>query len=271
MRAPYTHRHAWIAVAALFGALTLAGTAAAGRFDPFVGPKPLAVLMAEDRQHGFADRDAPLVAIYENGDVIFAKRGNGRSAFHRAKLSTSELAEMAKVWQPLFTTPTNPHYSLSGWTHEPITFLYVRHEERALTLSAYGLSCGNALALGKDNSLLPPSAFLSVVEKLCALDISGSLTWAPQIVEVMLWHGAGPSSQSVAWYRDWPTLNSDRARKRRDGYSIYLDGTQLPKLDALHWDTSVDLNGKSWSVSYRYVFPSEPIWEKAFAAHADKK
>lgn len=53
-------------------------TLAAG-FDPFAGPKPLAVLIQSDPWAMVIGSDTPRVAIYENGRVIFVQR-SGRTA-----------------------------------------------------------------------------------------------------------------------------------------------------------------------------------------------
>ena len=53
-----------------------------------------------------------------------------------------------------------------------------------------------------------------------------------------------------------------------DSYSIFMPGKELPKLlDFLKTRKekgAVEIDGKKWAVSFRYTFPSEPVWLKAF-------
>lgn len=72
------------------------------------------------------------------------------------------------------------------------------------------------------------------------------------------------------WPRHWPGLGSNRSFKRGDSYSIFLDGSVLPELGEFLGGGPVEANGKKWAVSYRYVFPSAPVWSKHFQYRPDK-
>ena len=83
----------------------------------------------------------------------------------------------------------------------------------------------------------------------------------------MLWNYDYAPEESIHWPKDWPSLASDRAFKWKDSYSIILDGTELQRLQKLLESRkergALEVDGKKWAVSYRFVFPSEPIWRKA--------
>ena len=61
-------------------------------------------------------------------------------------------------------------------------------------------------------------------------------------------------------------------KRRTKGYSIFLDGSLMPKLrEFLATEKekgAIEVNGKKMAASYRLTFPSEPTWRKAFAAAA---
>jgi hypothetical protein len=83
----------------------------------------------------------------------------------------------------------------------------------------------------------------------------------------MIWPFDHAKEVSIIWPKDWPGLDSARAIKRRDSYSIFLDGSmraELQKLLSQRKETgAVEIGGKKWAVEFRSVFPSEPVWRKA--------
>ena len=48
----------------------------------------------------------------------------------------------------------------------------------------------------------------------------------------MLWDYSYAPDKPVYWPKDWPDLTSKRAVKRNDMWSIFLDGSYLPRLEA---------------------------------------
>ena len=57
-------------------------------------------------------------------------------------------------------------------------------------------------------------------------------------------------------------------------YSIFLDGSVLPELQKFlrtqKEKGAVEIAGKKWAVSFRSVFPSEPVWRKALDRAQEK-
>src|SRR5215813_12584096 len=62
--------------------------------------------------------------------------------------------------------------------------------------------------------------------------------------------------------------------QRDESYSIFLAGNLLPQLRSFlatrRTKGAVEVNGKKWAASYRFVFPSEPMWRGAFSAAAQR-
>ena len=254
----------------LFG-IAVSANAAAASFDPFAGPKPLAVFIEQNPWLMVIGSDTPRVAVYEDGGVVYAKKTASNSfAYHYVKLSPAELAALAKRWSPLLDhPPAKKHFELSGATDQPTAAIYVANGERAAALSVYGAGCTSAppAPTNPKGDAAPPPTFHELHRWFCAADFAASRVWVPRYVEVMLWDYAYAPGQSVAWPKEWPGLNSDRAVKRGDAYSIFLDGSQLAKLNdflaSQKEKGAVELAGKKWAISYRFTFPGEPIWRKA--------
>jgi hypothetical protein len=84
----------------------------------------------------------------------------------------------------------------------------------------------------------------------------------------MIWPYEYAPDVSITWPKNWPGLDSKRAIKRGDSYSIFLDGIMFPELQKFlktrKEKGAVKIGDKKWAVSFRYVFPSEPMWRKAF-------
>ena len=106
------------------------------------------------------------------------------------------------------------------------------------------------------------------------MDYSDSQEWTPHYLEVMVWPYEYAPDTSIVWPKDWPGLNSKRSFKREDSYSIFLDGSVLPELQKFlrkeKEKGAVEIDGKKWAVSFRSVFPSEPVWRKALKNAQEK-
>lgn len=253
---------------AMYGAALPAATAP---FDPFAGPKPIAVLTEQDPWLMVIGSDTPRVAVYENGDVVFVKKtGKSAYAYHVVKLSPAELGALSQMWAPLAARPlAKKHFVLSGATDQPTAALYFANGTQQWAASVYGLSCRSAppAPTNPKGEEAPPAELIAVHKALCALDYPSSRAWEPAYVEVMLWGYSYAPQASVSWPKEWPGLNSPRAMKRGDAYSIFLDGRELPRLEAFlatqKEKGAVELGGKKWAIAYRHTFAGEPIWRKA--------
>jgi hypothetical protein len=263
--------------------LCITSVCAASDFDPYQGPKPIAVFIQSDPWAMVIGADTPRVAIYENGDVIFAKKVNDRLAYHYVSLDRDQLAKVREQLKPVFTLKDlKPEYNIRrNVTDQPEAMFYFRDGEREVVTSVYGLMvAGTKLPAytefpGGPKATAPPDELLKIHKWLYDLDYASSKEWTPKYVEVMLWDYSYAPDTSIQWPKDWPSLNSDRAFGRGDSsFSIFLDGTLLPKLrDFLNTrkeKSAVMIEGKKMAASYRLAFPSEPVWSKAFAAAASR-
>lgn len=246
-------------------------------FHPFDGPKPILVFMQSDPWLMVVGSDTPRVAVYENGEVIFAKKVNKRLVYHQVVLQKDGLAELQERFKPVFSLKALlPAYNIRpNVTDQPEAKFYFRREDSQVTTRVYGLMAAEtelpAYTTFPDGPqpTVPPKELLDLHKWLCAIDFPNSVEWTPKYVEVMFWDYSYAPAPSIYWPKDWPTLDSDRVIKHGDIYSLFLDGSLLPRLREFlvgqKEKGAVELGGKKWAVAYRSAFPSEPLWRKAFA------
>jgi hypothetical protein len=269
-----------IGFAALAAAAQAASVPSPATFKPFEGPKPIAVLIEQNPWLMVIGSDVPRVAVYENGDVIFLKQtGKDDYEFRIAHLAPEEIQSLERTWDPLVNVQPKSYYDLlPGMSDAHTTKLYVSEGNRAVAVNVYGLDCDDgpqfidAASKGKD---APPAELFRVHQRLCDIDFKNSEKWTPKYVEVLLWDYHYAPDKSIYWPKDWPDLKSDRAFQRGDMWSIFFDAAQLPRLNAFlktqKEKGAVEVDGRKWSVAYRYTFPSEPVWRKAMLPVVDRE
>jgi hypothetical protein len=267
---------------ALLAVAALLSLGAAAPFDPFAGPKPLAVFIQTDPWAMVLGADTPRVAVYENGEVVFVKKVGERFAYHHVKLTAKGLAALkARLAPALAVKDLKPWYNIApGVTDQPKALFYLRDGSREVATSVYGLSArGTRLPAftvfpGAPEPDAPPAELLALHAWLAELDFPQSQEWTPQYVEVMLWDYSYAPDSSIVWPREWPSLASPRTVKRGSSYSIFLDGSQLPKLRAFLATRTergaVEVEGKKMAAEFRYAFPGEPVWDKVLREAAER-
>ncbi len=259
----------------------ISGNLSAADFKPFDGPKPLAVIIQTNPWAMVIGADTPRVAVYEDGTVIYLKTSGGDAEYRTKVLSASGLADFLERLTAVaqlkdLKADYQPRPRVSD---QPSTLFYLRVANRELSTSVYGLRAPVAKdtdhARIADQPGAPPRELLELHSYLCSLDFADSQAWTPRYVEAMIWPYEYAPDASIAWPATWPGLASSRAIKRGDAYSIFLDGDALPELQKLlgtrREKGAVEIGGKKWAVSYRYVFPSEPVWWKVLRSAPDKE
>jgi hypothetical protein len=254
---------------AVVAALCLSSVCAAAEFNPFQGPTPVAVFIQTNPWAMVIGADTPRVALYDNGELIFVKKANDRLAYRHVTLAEDQLQAVRDRLKPVLALKgLKPHYNVRpDVTDQPEALFYFRDGTREVATSVYGLMAAETKLAGEATVTTPPNALLELHKWLCDLDYPGSEEWSPKYVEVMLWDYSYAPDASIHWPKEWPSLKSDRAIKRGDSYSIFLDGASLPKLREFLGTRkakgAVEIEGKKMAVSYRMIFPGEPAWFKA--------
>ncbi len=244
----------------------------AAEFHPFDGPHPVAILVETNPWAMVIGADTPRVAVYDQGEVIIAKEQNQRFQYYQLILDAASLKTLRTRVEALLSVRDLKHsYQLVRATDQPEAKVYVSDGKRELATSVYGLSSAEIssdVSSEAKNAGVPP-AFLNIYKWLLEVDSSQHKVWTPRYVEVMLWDYSYAPQPSIKWPAHWPSLHSARTVKRGEAYSIFLDGSLEPQLAAFLATRSekgaVEINGKKMAVSYRYTFPGEPTWRKAFS------
>jgi hypothetical protein len=244
--------------------------------NPLAGPKPITVLIQTDPWAMVIGADTPRVAVYEDGEVIFLKESGAKPKYHHKKLSETELSDFKKRLAPAVgLKDLKRSYNLSpNVTDQPSSLFYIQDGGHESVTSVYGLrATGKKLPAyttraGTSETDTLPEELIELHKFLSSIDYSDSKEWIPPYLEVMIWPYEYAPETSIIWPKDWPGLDSKRAVKHGNSYSIYVDGSTLPELQKFlktrKEKGAVEIGGKKWAVSYRYEFPGEAVWMKAF-------
>lgn len=271
----------WIVTALVVAAPR--GAAEPRRFDPYAGPRPLLVWIQTDPWAMVLGADTPRAALYEDGTLIcVANDGSGLPRHRFSKLSHDDLDRAVQRIQSFGTfSGLKRQYDIAfGVTDLPTARFYLDlGGGPPVVTEVYGLMArGTALPAWSttDERRAPeslPASLAGLQRYLVGGTCEEGVPWIPEHVEIMLWPYEYAPQKSIQWPADWPGLDSPEATQRGDSYSIYLTGSKLDELRSFlktrNEKGAVEVGGKKWAASYRYVFPSEPVWSKAFRQSLD--
>jgi len=255
--------------------LSLTAVCSAKDFEPFAGPQPMAVLLQEKPWAPIMGAETPRIVIYSNGDIIYSRGSGDDQVYFYAEMSYPVLARVTDHLTPL-TNVTNlkPRYSVTGATDQGAALFYLHVNGKEVVTSVYGLrpEDDNGGPKARSLSKLPPE-LRELYHYLLTVDFSESRPWHSAYAEAMIFPVEDTSGGVLHWPKAWPDLKSDRVIKRKEGYSIFLDGSMHDELKSFlsneKKDGAVEIDGRNWSVASRSVFPSEPVWRKAFSSLED--
>jgi len=246
--------------------------------DPFAGPKPVAVLLQTDPGLLLPDAETPVITIYEDGQVICLYREHGEPPiyFHKVLNRTELGAVKQKITSFGDYSQLKRFYDLApSITGQPETRFYLDIDGTTLATAAYGLMlpetalpAPTATSQNGEKADRLPKSLSDLYEYLTHLRFEGWKPWTPKHLEVMIWPYDGTPAGIVQWPHGWPGLDSPQTKKRGDSYSIFLPGRDLARLrgvmETMRERGAVEIGGRSWAMTFRFVFPSEPIWQEAF-------
>lgn len=247
-------------------------TAVCGQeFDPHQGPAPVIVLMQDDPWAMVIGSDTPQLVVYEDRSVIYTVVVQNRVEHRIAHLDETRFGELRAQVRPLLTLPAlKIVYDLApGVTDQPMSSLFVTEGGKIKVVRVYGLtSQGRSHKEVRQGEDPPPAEFMKIHGLLASFTAAESKPWSPSFIEVMLWDYSYAPEASIVWPKEWPDLDSARAKRRGKSFSIYLDGARLDALNTFlatqREKGAVELGGRKFAADYRFVMPSEPVWKKAF-------
>lgn len=217
--------------------LALAACAVTHDIAPFTGPTPIAVVLQAGTWLTIG-ADMPLLALYDDGQVISRTRAPDTTTYLHTQLSD---AELRAIKQQLVSfgdySQLKRVYDLTvPATDQPHTMIYLHLEGKTFTTTVDGLSLSEtkrpAYSLFQHPDRLP-TLLKDLYGYLIGLDFPEAQPWRPASIEVRIWPYDYAPDASMHWPEDWPGLDSPSTLKRGDSYLIFLPGAALPKLRAL--------------------------------------
>lgn len=267
----------------------------AATFDPDAGSAPL-IAMFEERPPAVLITPPAVSAIYEDGEVIFSRRGtvspqdpetsrSSRTWFH-CKLTSAQLEGIRPQLEQAIAANVSPSYDLlPGENDQPYTWLYTRSGDHELATRIRGLestatvaACSEKMEVMKSHML--PDSLLDLHRVMSTMDWPDAQPWTPRYAAVDVRQLDGVETQTLSekpekWPEGWPGLKSPRAlRLNKDNSvcTIFLDGSLMPEIETAMmrlygFFVYVDIDGTCVTVtSYWRHFPYERIawnaWER---------
>ncbi len=272
-----------ILIAVIVG-LCIGSICSAANFDPFEGPKPIAVYYFWYAGGNEVDT-GPRVVVYENGEVIFyAMLGDNGGDYYSFMLDRNGLKKVrAKLKAVMKFKELRSRYDIYNYLtvniyFPPSTMFYFRDGGREAATKVYGLglsSVDSKLYAYIDNSReelqdMPPDELLDLYRLLLELRSPDIKEWKPKYIKVVFHERTDAPEDSIKWPEDWPSLDSERASRKGTGYyTIFLDGLLYQKLREflarLKPGSAVEISCRKLDFSYcRPVLPGEILWQRAF-------
>jgi hypothetical protein len=244
-------------------------SARAEGFAPFAGPRPLAMLLETDPWLMVVGSDTPDFVLYEDGQVIYRKKaGRKRSPYLWTQLTAGQLHSLKAS-----LTALGPYRSgrndivMADVSDQPETKLYLNFDDTRLLASIYGMASADPSMEQSRRTTPLPDALRKLHTFLSDLEFKDAIVWRPKHIEVIVWPYDHARDASIVWPKEWPGLTAPTTIRKTSRYSIFMAGTEEPKVAAFLRTGkalgAVEIDGKKFAVVVRPVFPSEPVWRSA--------
>jgi hypothetical protein len=240
-------------------------------FLPFDGPRPIAVLLETNPWLMVVGSDTPSFVLYEDGQVIYRKISAKKEARYLWKLLTAAELQRLKARLASFGpySKGNNRIDIAEVSDQPETKLYLNFEETRLVASIYGINFVNETRDEGRSKTPLPAELRKLYVFLSSLEFKDATEWTPKYIEAIAWNYDHAVDASVSWPKQWPGLNSPMTIKNSSTYSIFIPAAELKNVSTFlrirKEKGAVEIDGKKFAVSVRRVFPSEPVWRKAFS------
>jgi hypothetical protein len=225
------------------------------RFDKEYGT-PVIVLTQINPWLQVIGSDVPDFALYDKGRIIYKKSEAGKPKYFEVKLNEAETQQAVYA---LGITDSLMQLSsfieVSQATDQPTNELVLNFDSTKI-ISVYG-----NLKTDQKARKQTPKAFLTVYDRIIRYQSPKAKEWVPSSIEVFLTEYSHSPETPRSWPKNWPDLkDSKKVRRSENLYSLYLDKNQLEELKqlvgSLKKNQAVLVNGKKFSVSYRFPFPN---------------
>lgn len=217
----------------------------------------------------------PRVAVYRDGTVIFAKRGEGdaEATYYRGTLTTDEFRQVDATLQGSYAVMDKDIHLAPGWHDLPQVTLSVRYLNKPKTVTVEGFRLeGHFTPPDTDKKKRPDRLPLQIdrgAKILMYLDLANAQPWQPELYEIKLsasMHEIPPTVHD--WPAKWPDLKSKSTAETRYGrrdereYSVVLLPAEHAGFLELEKESRYfKINGQTLA-AYHWlpVMPDSPRW-----------
>ena len=200
--------------------------------------------------------DVPTIAIYESGYIVYKRVVKKRMKYYSVKIDsvkTQELISDLGITNKL--VKMKDYIEASSWTDQPTNEL-ILNLDSVIVKRVYG-----NLRNDKKVRKKTPKHFLSVYDRLIKYENKDAKEWKPDFIEIMLTDYSYSPEDPIKWPKEWPDLKGSLTVKRSESlYSLYLPKENFKEfiklISELKEKQAVEINGKKFSLSYRFPFPN---------------
>jgi len=219
--------------------------------------QPIVVLIETNPWLMVIGSDVPTFALYENGQIIYKKVVKKRWKYFEVtndRETTQKIIKSLGITDNLMKQPD--YIEASNWTDQPTNILILNFDTLR-QISVYG-SLGEKKSEARKKT---PEDFIIVYDNIKQFESKNAKDWLPDNIEIMLTDYSHSPEKPKEWPENWPNLESKSTIKRNESlYSLYLPKEHFEEfkklISNLKDKQAIKINGKKFSVSYRFPFPN---------------
>lgn len=217
--------------------------------------KPLIALVITDPWLMIIGSDVPTFALYEHGQIIFKKKKDDTWRYFEIQYNPQEITKIIESFNiSKDVVALEDEITVSYSTDQPENILLVNLDTTKI-INVYG---DMQSKVDRKNT---PSSFLHLFDEILKFDSDSATEWIPDTFEVMALDYSHSSKEPLEWNKNWNDIDSQTTIKRNDDfYSIYLDKEKFSDFinlrNKLEDKQAVMINGKKFSIYYRFPFPN---------------
>lgn len=254
---------------------------------------PSVVLYERDPWLSLVGSDAPTVALWDTGEILFIHEVGKRAVLWQAKIDPTTAHELAaNVARWTATVPLNS--SVSEWTDATTVELVVRDGNHWRSTSVYGLTRDGAptpVEVGSDLELVEhpenrpvvPGELMRAYRELLKTRPTTGTAFQPADLEVVFWGFDYAHGPAVPWPDSVPAPPRDKVPAGDLGdptsYSFVVPAGYLGALQAMNREAQaskpprgIGFNGHKWTVSVVERFRGQETIDAVIrCAHAESR
>ena len=219
--------------------------------------QPIVVLVETDPWLMVIGSDVPTFALYENGQIIYKRVVKKKWKYFEVTNDREITQKIIKSFGITDSLMTQQDYiEASSWTDQPTNILLLSFDT-VKQISVYG----NLDKKDKETRKQTPKDFLTVYDNIKKFKSNKAKEWLPDHIEVMFTDYSHSPEKPKEWPENWPNLESESTIERNESlYSLYLPKENFEEFIKLISDLkekqAIEVNGKKFSVSYRFPYPN---------------